>query len=117
MWDHGAIFLGITTSLPEVVTFYALVSIGSYDLALSNIVGSNLFNLLVLSIGDVLVGESIYSFSDSDTLFLVGLGFIFTLFCFISNNRKYEKGGIYYSFLSILIIVLYFGFWFLNFMR
>ena len=64
----GAIFLGITTSLPEVVTFYALVSIGSYDLALSNIVGSNLFNLLVLSIGDVLVGESIYSFSDSDTL-------------------------------------------------
>ena len=42
----GAIFLGITTSLPEVITFYTLVTIKSYDLALSNILGSNLFNFI-----------------------------------------------------------------------
>lgn len=49
----GAIFLGITTSLPEVVTFYALINIKSYDIAVSNIIGSCLFNLLVLAIGDI----------------------------------------------------------------
>ena len=44
----GAILLGITTSMPEVITFIALVKMKSFDLALSDIIGSNLFNLLIL---------------------------------------------------------------------
>ena len=42
----GAIFLGITTSLPEVVTCYSLINMNSFDLALDDIIGSNFFNLL-----------------------------------------------------------------------
>lgn len=113
----GAIFLGITTSLPEVITFYTLVNINNYDLALSNIVGSNLFNLLVLSIGDIFVRNfSIYSFADNDTIFLIGFGLLFTLFCFISNNRKNVDFGFSYSFFSVLVIILYLGFWIVKFL-
>lgn len=112
----GAIFLGITTSLPEVITFYTLVSINSYDLALSNIVGSNLFNLLVLALGDVLVKGSIYSFSDRDTLPIVVLGFVFIFICLVSNNRKNVNSLISYSFLSFLVVIVYLGFWLVNFL-
>lgn len=114
----GAIFLGITTSLPEVITFYTLITIGSYDLALSNIVGSNLFNLLVLAVGDLLVtGYSIYNFSDKDTLLIVILGFVFTLVCLFSNNRKNVKNSLSYIILSFLVIVLYLSFWITNFIN
>jgi cation:H+ antiporter len=49
----GKTFLGTTavalcTSLPEMVTSYAAVRIGAFDLALGNIFGSNSFNLLLL---------------------------------------------------------------------
>lgn len=49
----GKTFLGTTavalcTSLPEMVTSYAALRIGAFDLALGNIFGSNAFNLLLL---------------------------------------------------------------------
>lgn len=113
----GAIFLGVTTSLPEVITFYTLISINSYDLALSNILGSNLFNLLVLSIGDFLVfGYPIYDFSDRDTIVIVLLGFVFIFMCLISNLRKRVKFGISYIFLSVIVVILYLSFWITKFL-
>jgi cation:H+ antiporter len=49
----GETFLGTTavalcTSLPEMVTSYAALRIGAFDLALGNIFGSNAFNMLLL---------------------------------------------------------------------
>lgn len=114
----GAIFLGITTSLPEVITFYTLVTIRSYDLALSNILGSNLFNLLVLAVGDILVtGYSIYNFSDRDTISIVILGLLFTLICLLSNNRKNIRNSLSYIILSLVVVVLYLAFWITNFVN
>jgi cation:H+ antiporter len=49
--DHsfvGTAFLSLTTSLPELVATLAAIRLGSYDLALGNIFGSNSFNLLLL---------------------------------------------------------------------
>ena len=43
----GAILLGITTSLPEVVTTFSLIKLNNYNMAISNIIGSNIFNFLV----------------------------------------------------------------------
>lgn len=49
----GAIFLAITTSLPEVVASIAALRIRAVDLAVSNIFGSNIFNIVALAIYDV----------------------------------------------------------------
>ncbi len=112
----GAIFLGITTSLPEVITFYTLISMNSYDLALSNILGSNLFNLLVLAIGDIIFkGSSLYTFTDKDTNPLLVLGFVFVLVCLICNVWKKRKGVLYFIF-PIFIVISYLGFWIVNFL-
>ena len=113
----GAIFLGITTSLPEVVTFYALINIKSYDIAVSNIIGSCLFNLLVLAIGDIVfLGYPVYMFSDNDTLILVILGLLFLVSCLIINYRKRCKNLFSYGFISFLVIVTYLGFWLSKFL-
>ena len=44
----GAAFLALATSLPEIVTCLAAVKLGQLDLALGNIFGSNMFNILVI---------------------------------------------------------------------
>ena len=88
----GAILLGITTSMPEVITFIALIKMKSFDLALSDIIGSNLFNLLILAIGDIfLKNKEIYYFVDKESMFLLVFGFILTILSFYQNNRKVVK--------------------------
>lgn len=113
----GAILLGVTTSLPEVITFYTLICIDSYDLALFNIFGSNLFNLFVLAIGDLFFLKfPIYNFSDKDTFIITMLGLVFTFSCLISNFRKNVRFNITYILPSLLVFFLYLSFWILTFL-
>jgi cation:H+ antiporter len=49
----GSLFIAITTSLPEIVVSLAAVRIGAIDLGVANVLGSNLFNLLILGLDDV----------------------------------------------------------------
>ena len=110
----GAIFLGITTSLPEVITCYTLINIGSYDLAFDDIIGSNFFNLLILAVADLLLrGLSIYSVIDMGVNTLVILGFIFTLIIFVYFNKKIKN---MYGFFSFIISIMYLGYWIINFL-
>lgn len=111
----GAIFLGVTTSLPEVVTFYTLIRINNYDLALSNIFGSNMFNMLVLGIADIFCfSGSIYSFSERNTLLIILMGFLFSFLCFVSNGRKSNGSYFKYAFISVIVVLCYLCFWIFN---
>jgi cation:H+ antiporter len=49
----GSLFIAIITSLPEIVVSLAAVRIGAIDLGVGNVLGSNLFNLLILGLDDV----------------------------------------------------------------
>lgn len=104
----GAILLGITTSMPEVITFIALIKMKSFDLALSDIIGSNLFNLLILAIGDIfLKNKEIYYFVDKESMFLLVFGFILTILSFYQNNRKVVKNKLIYIIPSLIGVLLY----------
>ncbi|MFW5994043.1 MAG: sodium:calcium antiporter [Halanaerobiaceae bacterium] len=52
----GAILLALATSLPELVTGGAAASIMAPDLALGGIIGSNIFNLAILAVLDIVEG-------------------------------------------------------------
>jgi len=49
----GSLFVAITTSLPEIVVSLAAVRMGAVDLGVANVLGSNMFNLLILGLDDV----------------------------------------------------------------
>lgn len=49
----GTLFIAIATSLPEVAVSLAAVRMGSIDLAVGNVLGSNLFNIFILGIDDL----------------------------------------------------------------
>jgi cation:H+ antiporter len=49
----GTFFLAASTSLPEVAVSYSAIRMGAVDLAVGNLIGSNLFNILILSVDDM----------------------------------------------------------------
>jgi len=58
----GTIFTALSTSVPELVVTLAALRIGAIDMALGNVLGSNLFNMLILAIDDlVYLPGSIYA--------------------------------------------------------
>ncbi len=82
----GSLFIAITTSLPEVVVSLAAVRIGAIDLAVGNVLGSNLFNLMILGLDDVFYrqgplladadpshGVTVLAVVTMNALFLIGL--------------------------------------------
>lgn len=76
----GALLLGVATSLPEVSSTIALFRIKNYDIAVGNIVGSNLFNFLVLCIADIAsFRDSIYVYDDGKVVALLLFGGTATL--------------------------------------
>jgi cation:H+ antiporter len=50
----GTLFVAAATSLPEAVVTIAALRIGALDMAVSNLLGSNLFNGLLVALDDVL---------------------------------------------------------------
>ncbi|MBF0252947.1 MAG: hypothetical protein HQL29_03940 [Candidatus Omnitrophica bacterium] len=48
----GCVFLGISTSLPEVIVSLSAMRIGAYHMAIGNILGSNIFDLAILPVLD-----------------------------------------------------------------
>jgi cation:H+ antiporter len=48
----GASFIAVATSLPEAAVSFTAARRGSFDMAVANLLGSNLFNIVILSITD-----------------------------------------------------------------
>jgi cation:H+ antiporter len=54
----GTIFLAISTSLPELVISFASIRLGFLDMAVGNVLGSNMFNLLIIFVADVAMRQA-----------------------------------------------------------
>lgn len=103
----GAIFLGITTSMPEVVTFITLINLDNYSMALLDIIGSNLFNLLIIAMGDlVMLNDKIYNYADRQSFFILILCIITTVISMLQNKIKL-KNKFLYIIPSVIIFLLY----------
>ncbi|WP_455365915.1 sodium:calcium antiporter [Kaarinaea lacus] len=50
----GTLFVAFATSLPEVVVTVAALRLGAVDMAIGNLFGSNIFNICILAIDDLL---------------------------------------------------------------
>ena len=73
----GALLLGVATSLPELSSTVALFKIKNYNIAIGNIVGSNLFNFIIIALADIVYWKGgVYDYSDPKTVDLLIFGVI-----------------------------------------
>ena len=103
----GAIFLGVATSLPEVASTIALVRMRNYDIAVGNIVGSNLFNFLVLCTADLFSRGDVYDYADFNVVKLLFFGVMATL---LTVPMLKCKNWIVRSLCAVGIVACYLGF-------
>ena len=104
----GAIFLGIATSLPETTSLISLVKLRNYDMAVGNIVGSNLFNFGILALTDFLYfSGNIFDIADESNAFLATIGTIQAMIVAFILLRGKIKNKISYILPSIFIVLTY----------
>lgn len=69
----GNLFVAFATSLPETVVTIAAVRLGAVDMAVGNLLGSNLFNMVIVSIDDLFFVKGPLFASTSPTHAISGL--------------------------------------------
>lgn len=107
----GAILLATATSLPEIVASVAAVRLNAVDLAVSNLFGSNLFNLTILGIYDLiylpgslwLSISQIHIFTDVVAMVMTSVAIAGLIYHAVSRSRMYITWD------GLTIIALYIG--------
>lgn len=104
----GNIFIAVATSLPEVVVSIAAIRIGAIDLAIGNVFGSNMFNIAILAIIDVVfVKGPILSYTNPNNIISAVSAMIMTAVAILGLAYRAEKKTLFLAWDSIVIILLY----------
>jgi cation:H+ antiporter len=94
----GSSLIAIVTSLPEVVAGLTAVRYGAFDLAIGNLLGSNIFNMTILVMSDIAYLQGPILAAVSPTHILTGLAgmalsTIMAIGLFYRSKRSYLQLG------------------------
>ena len=97
--------VALGTSLPELVTSVMATRKGEFDIAIGNVVGSNIFNIgMVLGVPVALFGGiTNISFSNIDLLVMILSAFLLFLFAFNDHKISRKEGTLF----LVLFVVYY----------
>lgn len=104
----GNIFIAATTSLPEVVISIAAVRMGALDLAIGNLLGSNIFNVFILAVDDVFfVQGPILSFASGSHIISALTAIAMTSIVVIGLTYRSEKKLLFLAWDSLGSVLVY----------
>lgn len=99
--------IALGTSLPELVTSVTATRKGEYDIAIGNVVGSNIFNIgMVIGVPIALFG-GIQQISINYIDLIAMIASAFLLFIFSYNDRRISK---YEGSIFLIMFVVYYGY-------
>jgi len=104
----GNIFIAVSTSLPEVVVSVSAVKMDAVDLAIGNLFGSNIFNIFILALDDLLfIKGPILSFVQMDHAVSAVSAIMMTAIAIIGLTYRTERKRLFLAWDSIGIVVVY----------
>jgi cation:H+ antiporter len=104
----GTVFLAITTSLPEVVVSISALRFGALDMAMGNLLGSNVFNIAILAVLDFFYVEgSLYTAISSSHTLSIFSSVIMTAIVAIGLVVRPEKKRFHLSIDAWFILIIY----------
>jgi len=104
----GNIFIAFSTSLPEVVVSITAVKIDAIDLAIGNLFGSNIFNILILAIDDIFfIKGPILSHASQNHIISALSAVAMTTTAVIGLTYRAEKKKLFLAWDSMGISLLY----------
>ncbi len=104
----GNIFIAVSTSLPEIVVSVAAVKLDAVNLAIGNLFGSNIFNILILAIDDIFfINGPILSFVNQNHIISALSSVAMTTITIIGLTYRAEKKPLFLSWDSIIVVLIY----------
>ncbi len=106
----GSTLVAFVTSISELVTTISAARIGADDMAIGNLFGSNMFNMMALGLTDLFfVGGAFLAVVDSSFLLIGMLGLIMTVLGLIGNLARIERRFLFIEIDALLLILIYIG--------
>lgn len=104
----GSIFLAISTSLPELVVGVSAVRLGFLDMAAANVLGSNMFNLLIVFACDLAFRHgSLLRYASRSHMVTTGMIVVLTALVLMSLRLKPRRTFAGMTGISWLMIAVY----------
>lgn len=90
----GSFLIGITTSLPELVATFTAAKMGAFDMAVGNILGANVMNILIIFISDLFyVGKPVLTVISQQNAIAAMVGISLTAIAIIGLIYKSKKSA------------------------
>jgi cation:H+ antiporter len=104
----GTAMLSVVTSLPELMAAIAAVRIGAYDMAVGNLFGSSVFNMLGVGIADFFYTDGRFLAAIDPNFALVALlGMLLTSMALLGNLARVERKILFMELDTLAIISVY----------
>ncbi|MDI6696245.1 MAG: hypothetical protein QME21_14460 [Anaerolineales bacterium] len=114
----GTTLVALVTSLPELVTTLAALSLGADDMAIGNLFGSNLFNMFALGLTDLFYLQGRFIGVVDPAFLLVGMiGLLMTGMGLIGNLARLERRVLFIEVDALALILAYFAGMYLLYLR
>jgi cation:H+ antiporter len=106
----GTLFLAASTSLPEAAVSLSAIRLGFFDLAVGNLIGSNMFNILILAIDDAFYtkGHLLKDASDNHLISVFSV-IIMTSIAIAGLMYRSKKKFYFLAWDALLIAAVYVG--------
>jgi cation:H+ antiporter len=104
----GSIFLAFTTSLPEITVSFTAARMGAIDMAVANMIGSNLFNITIISVDDLLYTKGPVLAHVSESHLITALVVILMTGLFIVGLHFKPRRFFRFSWWNCALVVLFF---------
>lgn len=104
----GNTLIAVSTSLPEVVVSFSAMRMGAVDLAIGNLLGSNIFNVFILALDDFFFTQGpILSFVNPSHMISAISAIAMTAVAVVGLTYRAEKKLLFLAWDSVVIILLY----------
>jgi cation:H+ antiporter len=114
----GTALLSVVTSLPELVAALAAMRINAFDMAVGNLFGSSVFNMLGLGVADFFYTDGRFLGAIDPDFVLVGiLGLLLINMALIGNLARVERKFFFVEADAVAILAVYLIGMYLLFLR
>ncbi|WHX28182.1 sodium:calcium antiporter [Virgibacillus halodenitrificans] len=106
----GSILVAMASSIPDTLSVFTALKLANINMAVGTILGSNLFNILVIAISDPFYQNgTLWKQANDQLIILSVIGFLLTIVTMLVTKRNVTRNPFTYMIPSLTVVISYLG--------
>nr|WP_255351065.1 sodium:calcium antiporter [Virgibacillus sp. SK37] len=106
----GSILVAMASSIPDALSVFTALKLANINMAVGTILGSNLFNILVIAISDPFYQNgTLWQQANDQLIILSVIGFLLTIITMLVTKRNVARNAFTYMAPSLTVVISYIG--------